>query len=94
MKFEFDRAKSETNRVKHGISLEEAARIWESAHVEVRARTVDELRFMAIGTIEAKLYACIYTIRGEAIRLISCRRARGKEVKLYHAYFKETLSES
>ena len=94
MKFEFDRAKSETNRVKHGISLEKAARIWEVAHLEVAARTVDESRFMAIGVIESKLYACIYTVRGEAIRLISCRRARGKEVQLYHADFKETLSES
>ncbi len=90
MKFEFHREKSEANRQKHGISLEEAARLWENAYLEVAARTVDEPRWMAIGTIGGKLCACIYASRGEAIRLISCRRASEKEAQLYHAYFKET----
>ena len=89
MKFEFNREKSEANREKHGISLHEATRLWQEAHLEVAARTVDEPRWMAIGTINGKLHACIYTSRGEAIRLISCRRASEKEARLYHAHFKE-----
>ena len=89
MPFEFDREKPEANTRKHGVSLKEATRIWEVAHLEIAARTIDEPRSMVIGAIGGKLYACIYTMRGEAVRLISCRRARGKEVELYHAYFKE-----
>ena len=88
MKFEFDPIKSQANRHKHGVSLEHATQIWQNAYLEVAARTVDEPRFMAIGTIGGKLYACIYTIRGEAIRLISCRRARSKEAGLYHGHIK------
>ena len=93
MPFEFDQEKSEANARKHGISLEDAARLWEGAHLEIAARTVDEPRFMAIGIIHGELYACIYTMRGESVRLISCRRARAKEAELYHDYFKEKSSE-
>lgn len=89
MEFEFDRAKSEANKRKHGVSLEEATHLWQEAYLEVMARTSDESRLMAIGKIRGKLHACIYTIRGEAIRLISCRRARDKEAQLYHEHFKE-----
>lgn len=93
MKFEFHKEKSEANRQKHGMSLEDATRIWEEAYLDVTARTVDEPRWMAIGEIEGKLYACIYTRRGEAIRLISCRRASPKEEGVYHEHFKETSDE-
>ena len=92
MRFEFDREKSAINKQKHGISLEEAAQLWQEAYLEVKARTVDEVRSMAIGRIRGKLYACIYTVRGESIRLISCRRAREQEARLYHENFKERIS--
>jgi len=94
MDFEFDRRKSEANKRKHGISLEEAAEIWQEAYLEVAAKTVDEPRMMAIGMIRGKPYACIYTIRKESVRLISCRRAREQEVRLYHGSFKETTGKS
>lgn len=90
MRFEFNREKSESNERKHGISLDEAAKLWEQAHVEVTAKTVDEPRWMVIGTINGKMYACIYTTRGDAARLISCRRASRREVQLYDEQFKET----
>ena len=89
MEFEFDKAKSEANKRKHGVSLEDATQIWQQAYLEVAARTIDEPRFMAIGRIRDRLYACIYTPRGEAIRLISCRRAREKEARLYDEYLEE-----
>jgi len=85
--------KSEANKRKHGVSLDEAVQIWQEAYLEIPAKTVDELRFMSIGRIRGKLFACIYTVRGESIRLISCRRAREKEVHLYHDYLKEENSE-
>jgi len=89
MEFEFDRVKSEANKRKHGVSLDEAVQIWQEAYLEIPAKTVDEPRFMSIGRIRGKLFACIYTVRGESIRLISCRRAREKEAQLYHGYLKE-----
>jgi len=93
MQFEFDRLKSEANKRKHGVSLEEATQIWQEAYLEIPAKTVDEPRLMSIGRIRGKLFACIYAIRSESIRLICCRRAREKEVQLYYDYLKEKVSE-
>lgn len=93
MEFEFDKVKSEANKHKHGVSLDEARQIWDDAYTETAARTVDESRWIAIGKIHERLYACVFTRRGESLRLISCRRAREKEVKLYHAFLKETPGE-
>lgn len=94
MEFEFDHAKSESNKHKHGIGLDEAQQIWQGAHVEVAARAGDEPRSMVIGVIRGKFYACVYTIRGEAIRLISCRRARQREVQLYYEQAKAEGNET
>ncbi len=94
MKFEFDPEKSRANKHKHGVTLSQATQIWEEAYLDIAARTVGEPRFMAIGKIRGQVYACIYTIRGESIRLISCRRAGEKEAQLYYDHFKETHTES
>lgn len=88
MQFEYDSQKSITNKVKHGLSLDEAKALWLSPLVEIEARTITELRAMAIGTIEGKFYSCIYTMRGRIIRIISARRSRKSEEKIYHEHIK------
>ena len=93
MEFEFDKVKSEANKHKHGVSLDEARQIWDDAYLEIAARTVDEPRWIIIGKVRGRLYACIFTRRGESLRLISCRRAREKEAQLYHAFLKEAPGE-
>lgn len=89
MEFEFDPQKSRLNREKHGISLEEAARLWSVPAVEIEARTADEPRLMMIGQFEGKCYSCIFTRRGDKIRLISARRSRRKEEEIYDAYIRK-----
>ncbi len=84
MKFECNPQKSQTNLKKHGISLEDAQMLWGVPNIQISAKTVDEERFMIIGRINGKCYSCIYTERGEAIRLISARRSRKQEEKLYY----------
>ena len=42
-----------------------------------------EKRWALIARIEGTTSAAIYTVRGETVRLISVRRARPKEVRLY-----------
>lgn len=83
MEIEYDIRKSESNRLKHGISLEEAKALWLEAGVEIQARSVDEPRFLRIGKLGDKLYSCFFTIRGERIRLISARRSRPEEEMIY-----------
>ena len=83
MDFEFDEGKSRANEKKHGISFVEAQKLWEGPSIEFSARQEYENRFAVIGEIIGKLYTCIYTLRGERIRIISCRRSREKERSHY-----------
>ncbi len=86
MEFEWDTAKDQANRIKHGLSFEKAAAIWDSVHLEVEdiARSEDgESRSATIGWIEGKLYLAVWTKRKEKIRLISVRRARANEERIF-----------
>ena len=89
MKFEYDPQKSLANLQKHGVSLEEAVQLWSVVAVEIGARTSDEPRFMIIGKLGGKFHSCIFTKRGEMIRLISARRSRKEEEKIYHEHIEQ-----
>ena len=84
--FEFDAAKSESNRAKHGINFIEAQSLWSDPMLlEIPAKTEDEPRFLAVGQIDGKHWSAVITSRGSHIRLISVRRARTEEVALYES---------
>lgn len=84
MKFEFDPKKSNTNRQKHDIDFVEAQALWQDENrILYPARTVDEQRFILISSIDKKHWTAIYTMRNEAIGIISVRRSRKEEVALY-----------
>lgn len=82
--FEFDETKSQSNLVKHGIDFIRAQEIWDDPGlVTVRAKTVDEPRFLVVGKIGERFWSAVATIRNGKIRIISVRRARKSEVRLY-----------
>jgi uncharacterized DUF497 family protein len=84
MSFEFDEAKSAANKRKHGIDFIEAQQLWADAYrIQLRARSVDEDRFMVIGMIGERHWTAFITPRVERIRVISVRRARKQEVSMY-----------
>lgn len=84
MIFEWDGAKGLSNKEKHGLSFEEARTLWQDEdRVEIEIDYLNEKRWALIANLKGKTWTAIYTIRSEAIRLISVRRARTKEVKLY-----------
>jgi uncharacterized DUF497 family protein len=86
MRFEYDPDKSAENRRKHGIDFEEAQALWaDPALVEVPARTEDEPRWLLIGKIDQKHWSAVVTRRGENLRLISVRRSRDEEVRVYES---------
>lgn len=89
MKFEHDPNKSAINKLKHGIALEDIQELWNVPTIEITAKSEDEPRFMIVGKIQEKFYSCIYTMRGENIRLISARRSRESEEKIYYDYIKK-----
>lgn len=84
--FEFDAAKSESNRIKHGIDFVEAQKLWNDPMLlEIPAKTDDEPRYLVIGQIEGKHWSAVITYRAANIQLISVRRARTEEVALYES---------
>ena len=84
--FEYDPDKSRANHDKHGIDFDAAQLLWDDPNLlEVQARSVDEPRYLNIGLIEGKHWSAVVTYRGERIRIISVRRSRAAEVKLYES---------
>lgn len=84
--FEFDKTKSRANKVKHGIDFDEAQALWDDpCLLEIPAKTVDEPRYVVIGTIDARHWSAVITYRAENIRIISVRRSRVKEMALYES---------
>jgi uncharacterized protein len=84
MPFEFDEAKSQGNKAKHGIDFVEAQALWlDGMLLEITARTQDEPRFLVIGVIGDEHWSAVITYREDRIRIISVRRSRGEEVMLY-----------
>jgi len=86
MTFEYDRDKSAENKWKHGIDFEQAQALWaDPSLVEISARTSDEPRWLLIGKIDEKHRSAVVTRREENIRLISVRRSRDEEVRIYES---------
>jgi uncharacterized protein len=83
--FEFDTAKSASNKIKHGIDFNEAQRLWADDKLLVAgARFGREQRWIAIGLIADKLWTAVFTHRDNALRIISVRRARNNEIENYY----------
>ena len=86
MQFEFDSQKSELNKTKHGIDFIAAQQLWEDLNrVVVPARTSDEPRYLLIGRVSGKHWSAVFTLRGEAVRIISVRRSRPEEIEIYES---------
>lgn len=86
IEFEWDQEKNKGNQIKHGVSFERAVEIWENEYVDVEdvARSEEgERRDATIGWIEGKIFTAIWTKRSGKIRLISVRRARENEERIF-----------
>lgn len=86
IEFEFNANKSENNKKKHGIDFYEAQTLWNDPDIiEIPVKTEDEARFLVIGRISGKHWSGVITYRGKKIRIISVRRARKEEIKIYES---------
>ncbi|MEB3225144.1 MAG: BrnT family toxin [Synechococcus sp.] len=84
MDFEYDPNKSQSNLAKHGIDFEAAKEIWQdSQRIIFPARSETEPRWVTVGLIHGKFWTVVYTTRNGRIRIISVRRSRVQEIKLY-----------
>jgi uncharacterized DUF497 family protein len=85
--FEWHAAKAARNFSRHGVSFEEAASVFYDA-LAVTGRDPDhsegEERWVTFGVSSAgRLLVVSHTERGEAIRIISARKATKSERRIY-----------
>jgi len=81
---EFDPAKNAMNIARHGLSLADFAG-FDADPVTKEDDRYDygETRTIAFGRIDGIPHVIVYTRRGDAMRLISFRRAHEKELRRY-----------
>lgn len=94
MEFEYDPSKLEVNKLKHGISFEEAREMWGIPGVEVPGHKGYETRFLRIGLWRNRFYTCIFTEREGKLRIISVRRSHVQEEEIYREVFKHEEKEN
>lgn len=89
MRFEWDERKSRINHRKHGIRFEEAQTVWadkKSVEFFDPEHSESEDRFIRIGhSTRARLLLVVFCERGrgDAIRIVSARKATRKEERQY-----------
>ena len=89
MRFEWDPAKAKLNVEFHGVTFEEATTVFGdplAGTIYDPEHSEREHRFVTIGKSESQgLLVVVHTERGDAIRIISARRASRREKKKYEA---------
>lgn len=86
--FEWDDEKAEANVVDHeGVTFFEAATVFAdplSLVVDDDEHSIEEPRFLTIGrSDQERILIVSYTERGDAIRIVSSRKAEPKEIRAY-----------
>ena len=87
--YEWDPVKDERNRIKHGVSFEEAASVFfdeEALMIPDPDHSQQEERFLLLGYSEyAKLLVVCHCYReSNVIRIISARKANKRESNTYY----------
>lgn len=89
LKFEWDPRKNEINKRKHGLSFEAAREVFYDEFAilfDDPDHSIDEERFLIIGTIKAEQICIVshcYRDNENRIRIISARRATRMEQQIY-----------
>jgi len=85
VKITFDTTKSVANIKTRGLSFDRVADLdWSTADiVEDTRRDYGERRYRVIGYLDGRLHVAVFTPRGEAVHVISLRKANVREVKRY-----------
>jgi hypothetical protein len=94
VRFEWDEAKSESNKRKHGVSFKEARESFEGGadYLDLfdAEHSLQEDRFIAIGGIELGVVVVSWSEPREGVvRIISARMASRGEVELFQRRLKD-----
>jgi uncharacterized DUF497 family protein len=92
--FEWDCRKAAHNIRKHGISFEEAQTVFEDEHallIDDPDHSAEEDRYVLLGlsAVRRTLIVCHCYRKGDAIRIISTRKANPNERRRYELRWKQ-----
>ncbi len=83
---EFDPNKDFANQAKHKVSLAFGAKILADINrldiLDTRFG-YDEDRFVSYGMVDGRIWVCVFTSRDDVDRIISVRKANGREIYRY-----------
>jgi uncharacterized DUF497 family protein len=94
--FDWDDEKNLSNQQKHGLSFDEAKRLFESGadYLEIfdAEHSESDDRFIAIGPIDRQIVVVVYTEPEEGlVRIIGARPASRRERGLYRSYMDQYI---
>jgi len=83
--YEWDEEKSKRNFEKHGLSFEDAEKVFSGPCVTFVDDRFDyeETRLISLGSLEGRIVVIVHTPRSESTRIISMRKANVREQKIY-----------
>lgn len=84
----FDPAKRDKTLAERGLDFRRAAELFDGIHL-TRAddrRDYGEQRFITAGRLDQRIVIIVWTARGRARRIISMRKANGREIKRLSPY--------
>ena len=90
MKIEFDEAKRAATLEVRGLDMARSGEVFEGTSLTVQDERKDygERRFLTIGFLDDDMVILVWTSRRNAQRIISMRKANGRERKLYSPRFR------
>ena len=87
MEFEWDEAKASQNLARHGVDFLDAIGVFvDPLRLDLEDDRYDygETRFRTLGMVQDVVLVVVFTYRGDAIRIISARKAETHERKTYY----------
>jgi uncharacterized protein len=85
MGFEWDEKKNQSNQEKHGLNFADAAQVFAGRTLtfEDSREAHGEPRYVTVGSLAGRVVIIAHTLRGDATRIISMRKANARERARY-----------
>jgi hypothetical protein len=94
MKYQWDNNKAEQNEGKHGLCFSDAKYVFAGEIVTFidKRRDYGEIRYITMGKLSGRIVVIVHTQRENTTRIISMRKANGREKKIYSKRLRKARS--
>ena len=90
MRIEYDQTKRNTTLRDRGLDMADAGAIFDgpTITIEDERREYGETRYISVGFLVGRMVFVAWTLRGDARRIISLRKANTREQEIYASRFR------